>query len=135
MSNMIFAAVFTLSLVLAPIVVLAGEPNTYNNDFSINLPDRAEDLRDIPPLSNPGMFGSQIVAGVSSHSVEYSNRTVTYNDKGFEKMSYRPYGDTITVAELLNAETVKALAGTTLYFFNSSRRPLFIESADGKLAN
>lgn len=68
----------------------AGEPNTYNDDFTINLPDRAEDLRDIPPLPNPGMFGSQIVAGVTSISTMYSDRDVTYNEKGFEKWSYRP---------------------------------------------
>lgn len=36
---------------------------------------------------------------------------------------------------MLKAETVKTLAGTTLYFFNQSSRPLLIESADGKLAN
>ncbi|MBI4599739.1 hypothetical protein HY732_02350 [Candidatus Uhrbacteria bacterium] len=119
-----------------PIAVFAaGEPNTYNNDFSINLPNRAEDLRDIPPLSNPGMFGSQIVAGVSSIRVTYSNRDITYNEKGFEKFSYRPYSDTITAAELIKTETVKTLAGTRLYFFNRSSRSLLVESADGKLAN
>ncbi|MDP2630378.1 MAG: hypothetical protein Q8P56_03135 [Candidatus Uhrbacteria bacterium] len=123
-------------LVFFPIALYAaGEPNTYNNDFSINLPDRAEDLRDIPPLSNPGMFGSQLVAGVTSIPSIYSNRDVTYNEKGFEKFSYRPYGDTITATELLKAETVHTLAGTTLYFFNQSSRNLQVESADGKLSN
>lgn len=121
---------------LAPMsLYAAGEPNTYNNDFSINLPDRAEDVRDIPPLSNPGMLGSQLVAGVTSILQTYSNRYVTYNEKGFVKSSYRPYGDTITAAELLKAETVNTLAGTTLYFFNKSSRPLFIETADGMLSN
>ncbi|MDP2630278.1 MAG: hypothetical protein Q8P56_02625 [Candidatus Uhrbacteria bacterium] len=128
--------VLALMFALAPLsLYAAGEPNTYNNDFSINLPDRAEDVRDIPPLSNPGMFGSQLVAGVTSIPITYSNRDVTYNEKGFEKFSYRPYGDTITAAELLKVETVHALAGTTLYFFNQSSRPLFIENADGMLTN
>lgn len=123
-------------LSLAPLsLYAAGEPNTYNDDFTINLPDRAEELRDIPPLSSPGMFGDQIMAGVYSYSVKYSNRIVTYNEKGFEKRSYRPYGDTITVAELLKVETVPTLAGTTLYFFNKSSRPLLVESADGLLSN
>ncbi|MBI4252804.1 hypothetical protein HY623_01330 [Candidatus Uhrbacteria bacterium] len=123
-------------IALFPILVFAaGEPNTYNDDFSINLPDRAEDLRDIPPLSNPGILGSQIVAGVTVISVTYSNRDIKYNEKGFEKISYRPYSDTITAAELIKPETVKTLAGTTLYFFNKSSRQLLVESADGKLAN
>lgn len=111
----------------------AGEPNTYNNDFSINLPDRAEDLRDIPPLSGGGMFGDQITSGISTYSVKYQNRIVLYNEKGFEKRSYRPYKDTITVDELLAVNTVSTLAGTTFYFFNHSSRPLLIESADGAL--
>lgn len=130
----IIAAAIMITLVPLSLYA-AGEPNTYNNDFSINLPDRAEDVRDIPPLPNPGMFGSQIVAGVTSVPIMYSDRDVTYNEKGFEKWSYRPYGDTITAEELLKAETVKTLAGTTLYFFNQSSRSLLIESADGKLAN
>ncbi len=128
--------VIAMMLALAPLALYAaGEPNTYNNDFSINLPDRGEDVRDIPPLPNPGMFGSQIVAGVTSIPMMYSDRDVTYNEKGFEKMSYRPYGDTITAAELLKAETVNTLAGTTLYFFNQSSRNLQVESADGLLTN
>lgn len=113
----------------------AGEPNTYNDDFTINLPDRAEDLRDIPPLSGGGMFGDQITSGISTYLAKYQNRIVLYNEKGFEKRSYRPYTDTITVDELLAVNTVPTLAGTTLYFFNKSSRPLLVESADGLLSN
>lgn len=127
--------IFSL-LAFAPLsLYAAGDPNTYNNDFTINLPDRAEDLRDIPPLSNPGMFVSQIVAGMYSILQEYQHRDVTYNEIGFVKSSYRPYLMPITVDELLKVEKVTTLAGTTLYFFNKSSRPLLVESVDESLTN
>lgn len=118
-----------------PQLALAGELNTFNSDFTINLPDRAEDVADIQPFANGGMFGSQITYGVTSIPTKYSNQYILFNEIGFQKSSYKPYQDTITREKIFAIETFTVLAGRTIYFFHNSSHPLILDSVGGILPN
>lgn len=121
---------------------------TYNKDFTIPLPDRAEDLQDIQPLVDSGGFGigAQIYTGAyilpsncgkEQDDIPSMNRCIPFFDAGFDKSTLggHPYIDTIKKEEFLSKKEFHVYAGSLVSFYNFSSHPLWVTSDDANMGN
>ena len=125
-----------LFLCTLPLNAFALSTQSNSSDpCAIDLPDTADQVKDIPARHDDSSFGiaGQIQCSVFSLKSSDESTYVAFGELGFEKGFHNPYSGLISRDTILSIPHTAISAGTTLHFFKTSTYPLRIKSTNGSL--